>query len=142
MRYLVVAHQTATSPELRKHVALILKYNQKAEFGVLVPATPVGLHLTWDEDQTREASLRRADEARAMIEEAGGAVVRTAIGSRDPLGAIGDELREHPEFDAIIVCTLPVGVSRWLRQDLPHRARRFGLPVTHIVAEQHVAAPA
>jgi hypothetical protein len=35
-----------------------------------------------------------------------------------------------------VVSTLPLGVSRWLKQDLPHRAeRQFRLPVTHIEAE-------
>jgi hypothetical protein len=35
----------------------------------------------------------------------------------------------------IILFTLPPGLSRWLHQDLPRRvARRFGLPVRHVVA--------
>ena len=38
-------------------------------------------------------------------------------------------------FDEIVISTLPVRVSRWLRQDLAHRAaRRFAVPVTTITA--------
>jgi 2Fe-2S iron-sulfur cluster binding domain len=35
-----------------------------------------------------------------------------------------------------VVCTLPPGISRWLKLDLVHRAeRKFGLRVIHVVAE-------
>ena len=38
-------------------------------------------------------------------------------------------------FDEIVISTLPARVSRWLRQDLTHRAnRRFAVPVTTITA--------
>ncbi|MGI8685870.1 MAG: hypothetical protein ACR2MO_12440 [Acidimicrobiales bacterium] len=43
---------------------------------------------------------------------------------------------ERPPFDEILLFTHPPGVSRWLHQDLPHRAQRqFAIPVTHVVAE-------
>ncbi len=42
-----------------------------------------------------------------------------------------------PPFDEIIVSTLPPGLSRWLRQDLPHRIRRtFELPMYLVVAKE------
>lgn len=57
--------------------------------------------------------------------------------------AIDDELREHPGYDAIIISTLPAGLSRWLKMDLPHQAeKRFGLPVVHLVAKPRVPAGA
>ena len=70
-------------------------------------------------------------------------VVRTAVGAQDPLLAIVDEMREHPGYHAIVVCTLPPGISRWLSLDLPHRVqRKFHVPVHHVVAEAGtLAAP-
>src|SRR5689334_8369278 len=57
-----------------------------------------------------------------------------AVGDANPVLAIADLVRDR-EFDEILLSTLPPGPSRWLRQDLPHRVeRRFGLPVTHVVA--------
>ena len=61
--------------------------------------------------------------------------VEGIVGDPRPLSAIGDALLARPH-DEIVVSTLPLGVSRWVKQDLPHRAeRQFRLPVTHIVAE-------
>jgi hypothetical protein len=57
------------------------------------------------------------------------------VGDTVPYLAIMDVLRERA-FDEIIISTLPVGVSRWLRMDLPHRvAKAVDIPVTHVVAD-------
>jgi hypothetical protein len=63
-----------------------------------------------------------------------GIEVTGEIGDENPVLAVDDALRrEH--FDEIIVSTLPPGVSRWLKRDLPHRLeRRFGLAMTHVIA--------
>jgi hypothetical protein len=45
-------------------------------------------------------------------------------------------------YDEIIVSTLPLGVSRWLKLDLVSKARGLGLPVTHVQAESKVEAVA
>ena len=37
-------------------------------------------------------------------------------------------------YDEIIISTLPLGVSRWLKLDLVSKARALGLPVTHVAA--------
>ena len=40
-------------------------------------------------------------------------------------------------FDAIVLSTLPPGVSKWLRLDLVHRVEAsFGLPVHHVVSHR------
>jgi hypothetical protein len=140
-RYLVVAHQTAGSPELRQRAEEIAREDRSAEFAVLVPATPVQHLFTWEDGETMEIARRNVESARRLLEEAGLTVVRTAIGSRSPADAIDDEIREHPGYDALIICTLPSGVSRWLKLDLLHQAgRRTGLPVMHVVAEPVKAA--
>ena len=53
---------------------------------------------------------------------------------------IADELSAQPAYDTLVICTLPPGVSRWLRLDLVHQAeRKFGLPIIHVVAHSPVA---
>lgn len=134
-RYLVVAHKTATSPELAQRIARIHADDPTAEFGILVPATPIQHRFTWEDGETIAAARARAAEAEAMVEAAGAHVLRTAIGGRVPLLAIADELREHPGYEVIIIGTLPAGVSQWLRLDIVSQAeRRFGLPVIHVTA--------
>lgn len=140
-RYLIVTHQTAASPELLERISALVREEPEAEFVLLVPATPVEHMLTWAEGEARAIAQRMAEEAKSRLENAGAHVVRAGQGDASPLEAIADELREHPgSYDAIIICTLPPGISRWLRMDTPHQAeRRFDLPVIHIVASRQAA---
>ena len=56
------------------------------------------------------------------------------VGDGNPMLAIEDALRDHGPFDEIVISTLPRGLSKWLRIDLPHRAEAaFGLRVTHVI---------
>lgn len=140
--YLVVAHQTAGSPELLRHISQVMRDDAAAEFTLLVPATPVSHRFTWQDEETIENAKRNAENARRLLEEAGAKVRATAIGGRVPIEAIADALREHPGIDAIIISTLPPGLSRWLRVDLISQARkRTALPVTHVVAHATVQLP-
>lgn len=134
-RYLVVAHQTAGSPELRRHVADILRHDPVAEFSVLVPATPVSHLFTWSEQETLALARENMDRSAQLLRETGATVTRTSIGSRFPADAIADEVRDNPGYDSIIICTFPPGVSRWLKLDLVNQARkRTGLDVVHVMA--------
>jgi hypothetical protein len=134
-RYLIVTHQTALSPDLQRQVSALVADDPAAEFAVLVPEDP-GLTFTW-EGETVDVAKHRAEAAKTVLEEKTGArVFRTAVGAPEPLQAITDELRMHPGYDTLVICTLPPGVSRWLKLDLVHRAeRKFGLRVIHVVAE-------
>ena len=134
-RYLVVTHQTALSPALQRKVSALVAEDPAAEFAVLVPEAP-GPPLTW-EGETVDLARQRAEAARTLLEEKAQArVVRTAVGAPEPMQAIADELRAQPGYDTLVICTLPPGVSRWLKLDLVHRAeRKFGLRVIHVVAE-------
>jgi hypothetical protein len=87
----------------------------------------------WDPD-TEEAAAA-LELAAPLLEQAAGSQVEGIIGNSDPLVAVRDVL-ERAEFDEVIISTLPVHVSRWLRLDLPHRVEQLGLPVTVVTAEQ------
>ena len=134
-RYLVVTHQTALSAELKRTVSSLVAEDPAAEFAVLVPEAP-GVPVTW-EGETVDVARQRAEASKTLLEETAGArVFRTAVGAPEPLQAISDELRVHPGYDVLVICTLPPGVSRWLKLDLVHRAeRKFGLRVIHVVAQ-------
>jgi hypothetical protein len=46
------------------------------------------------------------------------------------------ELWDPMRFDEVVVSTLPVGSSRWLGLDLPHRLEKLtSAPVTHVVSQ-------
>lgn len=142
--YLVVANQTARSAQLAAYVKDLVARDPKATFTVLVPATPSAQLLTWTPDAADAAAWRVAQGASAAFGAVGAHVVRNAIGDPDALLAIEDELRERPgAYDGLVICTLPLGASRWLRMDLPRRAEAaFGLRVVHLTAEANPVAPA
>ena len=44
------------------------------------------------------------------------------------------------DYDEIIISTLPLGISRWLKLDLISKVRALGPPVTHVLAPDEVEA--
>ncbi len=133
-RILIVANQTAAGEHLKALVRRKMTEGMECRFTLLVPATPVADHLTWTEGEARSVAEDRMNEALAGL-RATGAEVEGVVGDPRPLSAIGDALLEQPH-DEIVLSTLPLGASRWLKQDLPHRVeRQFRLPVTHITGE-------
>src|SRR5262245_10135197 len=122
-RYLLVAHQTAESEELQQGARALAGEDPDAEFVLLVPATPVGNLLVWEEGQTAEVARRRAASARARLEQQGLRVVEARPGDQDPVAAIADELHSGVRYAAIVISTLPAGVSRWMRMDVLSRIR-------------------
>jgi hypothetical protein len=137
-QYLIVAYQTATSPELLDRVSELAGEDPMASFTILVPATPVVHLLTWEEGDTNEIASQKALEARTLFEGLGLNVAETKVGDGSLLLAIGDELRAQPnKYDVIVLSTLPPGVSRWLRLDVHNQAeRKFGMPVIPVVAQR------
>lgn len=136
-RYLIVAHQTAGSPELLERVRALAGADPEASFTLLVPATPTG-HLlhNWEEGEARQLARRRAGEAMAALAGAGVPVAEARVGSHSPLEAVTDELQARPGYDRIVLSTFPPGVSRWLKGNLPAiLERRFRLPVEHVTSQ-------
>jgi hypothetical protein len=135
-RILIVAHQTAGSPELLERVRSLAAADPEAEFTLLVPATPTG-HLlhNWEEGEAKQLARRRAAEATETLGAAGVPLAAARVGSHSPLEAVGDELQARPGYDRIVLSTFPPGVSRWLRGNLPAiLERRFRLPVDHVIS--------
>jgi hypothetical protein len=134
-RHLIVAHQTAGSPELVDRVRQLAERDPEAEFVLLVPATPTSHLLTWEEGEARQLAGLRAREASEALRAAGVEVVAARVGSHSPLEAVGDELRAEPGYAGIVLSTFPPGLSRWLKGDLPNQLRRrYRVPVEHVVA--------
>jgi hypothetical protein len=132
-RYLVVANQTLGGKHLLRLVSECVAAGQ-CRFYVVVPATPPGEHLTWTEGEAQAIAQRHLDLALVTFRDHG-VEADGHVGDANPLLAIEDALRRE-EFDEIILSTLPPGMSRWLKLDLPHRVERsFDVPVTHLVAE-------
>lgn len=137
-KYLVVAHQTTTSPELLQRLLELATNDPTATFKLLVPATPVVHLFTWEEGETQTIAKQRAEEAKSVFEGYGLNVAQTKVGDGSPILAIEDELRAHPEkYDAVVLGTLPPGISRWLGRDVHNQAaRKFGIPVIHVVVQR------
>jgi hypothetical protein len=135
--YLLVANETAESPELRDAVAEINKQDQEAQFVIVIPATPLNLLQQFEGSvkSARGLAAQRAQSTRRHLESLGIRIRSTRIGNWDPYVAIEEELA-NDKYEAIVLSTLPPGVSRWLRMDLPSRvARRHQkIRLIHVVA--------
>jgi hypothetical protein len=137
-KYLLVAHQTAQSRELFEAAKGLAAQDPDARFSLLVPATPVGDLLTWEEGETKEVARVRARSAASWLQANGIKVVGVRVGDADPVSAIDDELLAGRRYDTIVISTLPPGVSRWIKMDVVSRLRRKRprMPVIHVVAEE------
>ena len=136
-RYLVVAHQTVTNPELLKQVRSVKEKDEQAEFVLLVPATPVRhlLFLRGDERDARAAAEKLAAKARAVFARHGVDLRDAKVGAESPVAAIEEEVAADPNYAGFIISTLPRERSRWLRMDLPQIVEsKYGKPVYHVLA--------
>ena len=138
---LVVAHQTAANDALLDAVRHRAQQGP-ARFHLIVPRRPHGMHKVVDpiEAGEREAQLV-LDEALPKLSRAAGSEVTGSIADPEPLMAIHDAVNLG-QYDEIIISTLPLGISRWLKLDLVSKARGLGLPVTHVAASEKVVAAA
>lgn len=138
--HLVIANQTLASEELRLEVARRIAKGP-VRFYVVVPATPIQHALTWDERESLQAARDRLEAILGWMRDRG-ADADGEIGDRDPVAAALDALRRRAA-DEIILSTLPVGRSRWIRQDVPTRLRRtVALPVTVVTGARETASVA
>jgi hypothetical protein len=146
-RFLVVANQTLGGESL---TAIIKEHAQEGgQFHVVVPATdPAHDKESTPGSSGVEVARRRLEQEleRCRVE---GIEATGEVGAADPMQAIRDALQGN-KYVGLIISTLPGGMSRWLRLDLPHRAvRTFNLPVEWVEARDsagptsvHIAVPA
>jgi hypothetical protein len=117
-RYLVVAPETASSPELKDLLHEMAASNSQSTFVLLVPALEQSHLLVWEPGEPAQIAQRKAEEAQALLRRARINVIDTVVGSPSVAQAITDELRAHPgAYDGVILCTLPPGASRWIGLD-------------------------
>jgi len=140
-KVLVVAHQTAATPGLLEAVRERAA-RSPAMFHLVVPRQAHGMHKVVD---PQDASADEANQvlvvALPKLSDAAGADVTGSIGDAEPLMAIQDAVNLG-DYDEIIISTLPLGISRWLKLDLVSKARGLGLPVTQVAAPSKVEAGA
>ena len=168
-RCLIVANQTLGGDRLDRTIREHIERGD-SEFFIVVPLTSPKHEATawsggffWADDmtpyqteevmrameehaRTREVAL---DEARRRAEgrlskmigriRAAGGNADGVVGDADPVVAVRDVLEEQ-SFAEIIVSTLPAGISRWLKMDLPSRVSRMtDARVTTVEAAEEAA---
>ncbi len=132
---LVVAHQTAANTSLLEAVRERAQRGP-ARFHMVVPRRPHGMHKVVDPLEAGDDEARTVlDDALPRLCEAAGQEVTGSVGDPEPLMAIHDAVNLG-SYDEIIISTLPLGMSRWLKLDLISKAKAIGLPVTHVTAKE------
>jgi hypothetical protein len=140
-RVLIVAHQTADSPELLEAVSRRVEEGP-CTFTLLVPSRVPDLRgVASAEDPGTSEAEQRLELAIPLISEAAGEAILGVIGSAEPLAAVQDALNVLG-FDEVIISMLPVRLSRWFRLDLPRKVRALGVPVTEVITTAREVDPA
>jgi hypothetical protein len=122
---LVIANRTADSEELL--VALDRRAKLRpTTFMLVLPALSCSAGARVAATERLRDALKRARQRGLQIDG--------TVGDSDPIVAVAEAF--HPgRYDEIVVCTLPLGTSRWLMIDLPHRIGRLtGVLVDHVLA--------
>jgi CheY-like chemotaxis protein len=147
-RCLIVANQTLGSDELAAHLRSLAAAHDDLVADVIVPE-PVPAYVAGDPmigvlapateaeayEEARAAAVARLQALVAWLRSIG-VTASGSVGPSDPLLAIAAAERLG-RYDDLVIATLPASASRWLRMDLPHRARRrFGDRVTVIVTAE------
>lgn len=133
--YLIIAHQTATSDELARAVGDLAARHDDAEFWLVVPATRVENLLTWTEGESHAVAADQAELGTKALGEVGARIRGATVGDANPVLAARDALLER-DYDAVVISTLPLGVSQWLGMDVVNRLEReLDVPVIHVQAK-------
>ncbi len=144
-KVLIVANQTIGSAELTRAVNERLATGAHFQLLVPVPPTPpsaisVGLAAV----ESAATAFMVLPDLRALAEErleAGldwlrglDADATGEVGVIDTVAAVVGVV-QRDQIDEILVSTLPSRISKWLRQDLPHKIeKRVSVPVTVVTA--------
>lgn len=122
---MVVANETLVGAHVTKRLHELHEV-EPIDVLVIVPAT----------GKSSSAAIKRANENLERGLEAMrklGIEAEGRIGDADPMAAVTNAMRSKPGVNLILVSTLPLGKSRWIAMDLPHRIRRrFDVGVEHL----------
>ena len=133
-RYLIVANQTLCGDLLAERLQKLMA-DGPCSFHVVVPATYTKDHAVHIDGAAHAVAEKRLQDALERFRGLG-VDVTGEVGDASPMLAVRDCFIASNTYDAVIVSTLPAGVSKWLHQDLPHRLeRRYGLPVMQVTGE-------
>ncbi|MGZ4350756.1 MAG: hypothetical protein ACXVRX_09555 [Solirubrobacteraceae bacterium] len=137
---MIVAHQTAGSPELVEAVSRRAGAGP-CTFTLLVPARSRGLQRVVDaQDPGTAEAEERLEAAIPLISEAAGEAILGVVGFHEPLVAVQDALNVLG-FDEVMISMLPVRESRWFALDLPRKVRALGVPVTEVITSAREPDP-
>lgn len=145
-RTLLVANQTLGGAELERKVRTRIESGQREFYVVVpmiepdqevsswlphdptfgVPGPGVRDHMDRAEDAMQRARQRSEHRLRRMLDkiESLGGEADGEVGASEPVDAVQGVL-ERELFAEVIVSTLPAGLSRWLKMDLPSRVARM-----------------
>ncbi len=139
--FYVVAPRTRVSNELKTYSGGFGVYEGMSRDQIRVTNERAIRNFEAALDEADRRARHRLDQMIARIREAGGHAAGE-VGVDDPLEATGEVLAVQGTFDEIIVSTLPVGLSRWVRRDVPRRiARMARVPVTTVSVGAVLAEP-
>jgi hypothetical protein len=132
-RVLVIADGACTSEALRTAIDEEAKGNTVEAF-VIAPALGSRLdRWTGDQEGYDDATDHLDGTLRALDEI--GVQAKGRIGSKDPVQAADDGLREFPAHQ-LVMAVRPAADQKWLEQDSVDAARkRYEIPVTLIVVD-------
>jgi len=120
-------------------------HNERCEFWIVVPAVRPASTRAGDRSDGSDAgdygwvesgelfAQQRLDRELQRLHEAG-ADADGEVGDADPYKAVSRAMAGR-KFDEILLSVMPRTRGRWLRQDLPRKLEKFGVPVTQVVAE-------
>ena len=145
---LIVANRTVGGAELVSAVKQRLE-QQDYSFHLMVPVTSsVSTSIALgsmavdtlpmdniDLPNEREKADERLEFGLEWLAELGVPVTGEVITDADTVSAVCRVVNERA-IDEVIISTLPTTLSRWLRQDLPHRIeRKVTVPVTVVTSK-------
>ena len=138
-RYLIVAHRTIGSEELMSCLAQHHMTDPTGTYHLIVPVWYPADHI-WTEGEIKARARERLELGLTKLRGAG-LEVTGEIGDVSPITAVSVLLRRGEKFDGVIVSTLPHGMSRWLKLDVPSRLRReMGCDVELVINRTRHAA--
>lgn len=131
---LVVANETIGGRRLLETIRQKAKVNESLNVRLVVPQNRPRHGSVVYVEAVRDAAQVRLDLALAFLREEG-IEADGEVGDADPFAAAMDAVADRTP-DEIVISTLPVTASGWLRRDLIERvAEASGLPVQHVVTD-------